>query len=160
MNSPMPTPPNLRRSPASPWKNRSKIRSWSPSAMPMPSSSTVTSIHSPAARARTCTVPPSGEYLKAFSRSWPTMMSVAIVSPLARGRPAGMSVTTACLSDSGWNAAAAPCRTAARSNGPLLTGSWSAPAREPSSSCSTRRPSDPARSAMIRTAARRSVSGS
>ena len=47
MNSPMPTPPNLRRSPASPWKNRSKIRSWSPSAMPMPSSSTVTSIHSP-----------------------------------------------------------------------------------------------------------------
>ena len=88
------------------------------------------------------------------------MMSVAMVSPLARGRPAGMSATTACLSDSGRNAAAAPCRTAARSNGPLLTGSWSAPAREPSSSCSTRRPSDPARSAMVRTAARRSVSGS
>ena len=53
MNSPMPTPPNLRRSPASPWKNRSKMRSWSPSAMPMPSSSTVTSIQSPATRART-----------------------------------------------------------------------------------------------------------
>ena len=49
MNRPMPTPPNLRRSPASPWKNRSKMRSWSPSAMPMPSSSTVTSIQPPPA---------------------------------------------------------------------------------------------------------------
>ena len=36
------------------------------------------------------------------------MMSVAIVSPRARGRPAGTSATTACLSDSGRNAAAAP----------------------------------------------------
>ena len=71
-----------------------------------------------------------------------------------------MSATTTCLSDSGRNAAAAPCSMAPRSNGPLLTGSWSAPAREPSSSCSTSLPSDPARSAMVRTAARLSVSAS
>ena len=47
----------------------------------MPSSSTVTSIRSPACPARTVTAPPSGEYLNAFSSSWPTMMSVAIGSP-------------------------------------------------------------------------------
>jgi teichoic acid transport system ATP-binding protein len=81
MNKPMPMPPKRRRSPASPWKKRSKIRSWSPSAMPMPRSSTVTSIRPPAARARTTTSPPWGEYLNAFSSSWPTMMSVAMVSP-------------------------------------------------------------------------------
>ena len=36
---------------------------------------------------RDVTVPPSGEYLNAFSSSWPTMMSVAIGSPLRRGQP-------------------------------------------------------------------------
>jgi len=78
---PMPTPPKRRRSPVSPCTNRSKMRSWSPAAMPMPSSSTSTSIMGPTTRARTLTVPPEGEYLNAFSRSWPTMMSVAIPSP-------------------------------------------------------------------------------
>jgi hypothetical protein len=77
----MPMPPNRRRSPASPWKKRSKMRSRSPSAIPMPRSSTVTSIRPSRARARTVTWPPSGEYLNAFSSSWPTMTSVAIVSP-------------------------------------------------------------------------------
>ena len=47
----------------------------------MPSSSTSTSITGPTARPRTVTGPPAGEYLKAFSSSWPTMMSVAMVSP-------------------------------------------------------------------------------
>ena len=69
------------------------------------------------------TVPPSGEYLKAFSSSCPTMMSVAMVSPLAAGRSPGMSATTMCWSDSGRNAVTAPSSTAPRSNGPLLTGS-------------------------------------
>ena len=40
-------------------------------------------------RARTLTVPPAGEYLKAFSSSCPTMMSVAMVSPLAAGQVGG-----------------------------------------------------------------------
>src|SRR5579859_4377859 len=113
--------------------------------MPIPSSVTVTSIQASVTCARTTTVPPSGEYLNAFSSSCPTMMSVAIVSPLAAGRSSGMSATTVCLSESGRNAVAAARSTAPRSNGPLLTGSWSAPAREPSSSCSTSRPSDPHR---------------
>ena len=71
-----------------------------------------------------------------------------------------MSATTVCLSDSARKAAAAARSTAPRSNGPLLTGSWSAPAREPRSSCSTSRPSQPARSAIVCTASRRSASPS
>src|SRR6202140_2696183 len=74
--------------------------------MPIPSSSTVTSIQASVTWARTTTVPPSGEYLKAFSKSCPTMMSVAMVSPLAAGRSSGMSATTTCLSDSGRDAGA------------------------------------------------------
>ena len=131
-------PPNLRRSPVSPWTNRSKIRSWSPGAMPMPSSSTVTSIQSAAGRAATVIVPPFGEYLNAFSSNWPTMMSVAIASPCAWGRSSGISATSVCFSDSDKNAATVPRSSAARSNGPFRTVSWSAPARAPSSSCSTR----------------------
>src|SRR6202035_2783976 len=56
-------------------------------------------------------------------------MSVAIVSPLAAGRSSGMSATTVCLSESARNAVAAARSTAPRSNGPLLTGGWAAPAR-------------------------------
>src|ERR1700722_16119810 len=67
--------------------------------MPMPSSSTSTSIRGPRTRARTTTVPPDGEYLKAFSSSWPTMMSVAIPSPYPGGRSAGTPPTTTRLSD-------------------------------------------------------------
>ncbi len=74
-------PPNRRRSPVSPCMNRSKTRSRSAGGMPIPSSSTVTSICSPACLARTVTDPPSGEYLNAFSMSWPTIMSVAVGSP-------------------------------------------------------------------------------
>ena len=85
MYSPSPIPPNLRRSPVSPWTNRSKTRSRSAGGMPIPSSSTVTSIWSPDARAPTVTFPPSGEYLKAFSSSWPMMTSVAVGSPKAFG---------------------------------------------------------------------------
>src|ERR1700677_3989403 len=69
--------------------------------MPMPSSSTVTSIHCPATRARKVMVPPAGEYLMAFSSSWPTMMSVAMVVLLAVGRSAAMSATTTWLPDRG-----------------------------------------------------------
>ena len=126
----------------------------------MPSSCTSTSMTGPVRRARTVTVPPEGEYLNAFSSSWPTMMSVAIGSPLAAARSSGTSAATWCLSDSGLNDTTAARSRAPRSNGPLLTGSASAPARAPSSSCSTRRPSDPARSAIVRTAARRSASDS
>ena len=71
-----------------------------------------------------------------------------------------MSASSVCWSDSGRNAtrpraAARPGRTA-----PLLTASWSAPAREPSSSCSTSLASEPARSAIVCTALRRSASAS
>src|SRR5208283_2922383 len=54
-----------------------------------------------------------------------------------------MSATSVCLSDRGWNATAAARSSAPRSKGPLRTGSWSAPAREPSSSCSTSQPTAP-----------------
>src|ERR1700722_19683383 len=126
----MPTPPNRRRSPVSPCTNRSKMRSWSPTAMPMPSSSTSTSIIGPTIRARTMTVPPDGAYLKAFSSSWPTMMSVAIASPYASGRSAGTSATTSCLSESGPNETTVARSSAARSNEAFLTGSASAAERE------------------------------
>lgn len=86
------------------------------------------------------------------------MMSVAIESPRASGRSSGTSATTSCLSDSGPNDTTVARSSAARSNGALVTGSWSAPARAPSRSCSTSLPSDPARSAMVRTADRRSAS--
>src|ERR1700722_20256118 len=148
----VPAPRWRRWSQVSPCTKRSKIRSWSPGAIPIPSSSTSTCTIAATPRARTVTLPPAGEYLNAFSSSWPTMMSVAIGSPLTSGRSAGMSATTWCLSDSGLNDTTWPRSSAARSNGPLVTGSASAPARAPSSSCSTRRPSDPGRSAMIRTA--------
>ena len=118
---PRPMPPNRRRSPVSPWTNRSKIRSWSPGAMPMPSSSTVTSIQPPDIRAVTVTAPPPGEYLKAFSSSCPTMISVAMGSPWAGGSPSGTTADSVCASDSGRNATAVPRSRAARSNGPLVT---------------------------------------
>ena len=69
-----------------------------------------------------------------------------------------MSAVSVCRSDSGLNAATAARSSGTRSNGPLLTGSWSAPAREPSSSCSTSLASEPARSAIVCTALRRSAS--
>src|SRR5215469_182862 len=148
-------PPNLRRSPASPCTNRSNTRSRSSFSMPIPSSCTSTTIISPSLRASTVTTPPSGEYLIAFSRSCPTMMSVAIGSPYACGNSSGTSISSLCRSDNDLNATAVRLSSPATSKGPLLTCNCSAPARDPSRSCSTRRASDPARSAIVCTADRR-----
>ena len=71
-----------------------------------------------------------------------------------------MSAISVWRSDSGRNATAAPRSSWPRSNAPFVTVSWSALTREPSSSCSTSWPSDPARSAMVCTALRRSASDS
>src|SRR5215472_10841786 len=162
MYKPRPIPPNRLLSPASPWTKRSNTRSASSREIPIPSSRTVTSIEpsGSTARAAIVTVPPSGEYLNAFSSNWPTMLSVAPASPYASGRSSGTSLTNMCRSESGRNTVAASVSSLARSNGSLRTASRLAPARDPSRSWSTSLASDSARSAIVVTAACRSVSAS
>ena len=82
-------------------------------------------------------VPPSGEYLKAFSSSWPTMMSVAIVSPLAAaGRRGSRRPPRACPTAAG---TPPPRRAAPR---PGRTGRWSPAAgrRRPARRAAAARP--------------------
>ena len=67
------------------WK-RSKIRARSASGMPGPESSTVSATRLPSRPTRHATVPPSGEYLQALSRS----------TPSRRSSHSGGAVTTGC----------------------------------------------------------------
>src|SRR5215210_239504 len=73
--------PGIPLAPASPRKNFANTRSCRSSGIPSPSSRTLTRTSPSSRSATTCTVPPSGEYLIAFERRFPTTCARRFGSP-------------------------------------------------------------------------------